>query len=295
MADARRARTERRASLATRVTQTAPVGSRPRRSPSPATNAATGPTGNEQQASSLHPLVRREGRTATPSLTPGVSSSHARRTPTDTHAALLLAHELLHYRPVDDLYEDWLARITELVSTAGGSPMQSLSLPRPHLAQEARIRRCLCQLLPKKVPWLQGAQPQDETLCGRRLRDKKGAARRSLAPKKVPACSQHRCAMTASLRHHIKTPHCSRQWCAGIPRSKPHIRKELRWPPQAAAPSPPSCVASHGLTNSSRTCLLATTALQTPVEFLQLYELGIDAHALHRQLPRHSRPALGHE
>ena len=44
----------------------------------------------------------------------------------DAHAALLLARELLHYRPIDDLYEDWLARITELVSAAGGSPMPSL-------------------------------------------------------------------------------------------------------------------------------------------------------------------------
>ena len=131
MADARRTRTERRAALATHVAQTAPVGGRPRRSPSPAANAATGPAGNEQQASSLHPSVRREGRTATPSLTPAGSLSHAHLAPTDAHAVLLLACELLHYRPVDDLYEDWLARITELVSAAGGSPMPSLSLPRP--------------------------------------------------------------------------------------------------------------------------------------------------------------------
>ena len=79
-------------------------------------HAATGPAGNEQQASSLHPSVRQEGRTATPSLTPAGSSSHARRTPTDAHVALLLARELLHYRPVDDLYEDWLARITKLAA-----------------------------------------------------------------------------------------------------------------------------------------------------------------------------------
>ena len=55
----------------------------PRRSPSPAVNAATGPAGNEQQASSLHPSVRRDGRTATPSLTLAGSSSHARRAPMD--------------------------------------------------------------------------------------------------------------------------------------------------------------------------------------------------------------------
>ena len=127
MADARRVRAERRSALATRVAQTVLVGGRPRRSPSPAANAATGPAGNEQQASSLHPSVRREGRTATPSLTPAGSSSHACRAPADVHAVLLLACEILHYRPVDDLYEEWLARITELVSAAGGSPAPSLS------------------------------------------------------------------------------------------------------------------------------------------------------------------------
>ena len=125
MADARRARAECRAALAARVTQTAPIGGCPRCSPSPATNAATGPTGNEQQASFRHPSVRREGRTATPSLSPAASSSHARRAPTDAHTVLLLARELLHYCPVDDLYEDWLARITKLVSAAGGSPLSS--------------------------------------------------------------------------------------------------------------------------------------------------------------------------
>ena len=97
MADARRARAERRAALATRVAHTAPVGGPPRRSPSPATNAATGPVGNKQQASSMHPSVRQDGRTATPSLTPAGSSSHARRPPMDARAALLMAHELMHY------------------------------------------------------------------------------------------------------------------------------------------------------------------------------------------------------
>ena len=116
MADALRARVERRAALAARVAQTAPVGGPPYRSPSPAASAATGPVGNEQQASSLHPSVWRDGRTATPSLTPAGSSSHARRAPTDAQAALLLARELLHYRPVDDLYKEWLACIIKLVS-----------------------------------------------------------------------------------------------------------------------------------------------------------------------------------
>ena len=40
MADARQGHAERRAALAARVAQTAPVGGRPCRSPSPAPNAA---------------------------------------------------------------------------------------------------------------------------------------------------------------------------------------------------------------------------------------------------------------
>ena len=107
------------------------VSGPPRRSPSPAANAATSTEGNEQQASSLHPSVRQDGRTATPSLTPAGSSSHARRVPADARVAILMAHEILRYRPVDDLYEDWLDRIAELVRAAEGSPAPSLSLPRP--------------------------------------------------------------------------------------------------------------------------------------------------------------------
>ena len=45
----------------------------------------------------------------------------------DAWAALLMAHELLRYRPVDDLYEGCLDRIAELVRAAGGSPAPSLS------------------------------------------------------------------------------------------------------------------------------------------------------------------------
>ena len=49
----------------------------------------------------------------------------------DARATLPMAHELLRYRPVDDLYEDWLDRIAELVSAAGIYPVPSLLLPRP--------------------------------------------------------------------------------------------------------------------------------------------------------------------
>ena len=141
MSDARRARAEHHATLATHVAQTSPVGGCPRCSPLPAVNAATGPAGNEQQASSLHPSVRREGRTATPSLTPAGSSSHARRAPTDAHAVLLLVREPLHCRPVDDVYDEWLDRVAELVRAAGGSPASSVPL-----------RHTLPRLLSKKMP-----------------------------------------------------------------------------------------------------------------------------------------------
>ena len=79
MADAHRARAERRAALAARVTQIAATGDGcPCRPPSLVANAAIGPVGHEQQASSLHPFVRHDGRTVTPLLTPAASSSHAR-------------------------------------------------------------------------------------------------------------------------------------------------------------------------------------------------------------------------
>src|SRR3954465_13593320 len=108
MSVARRPRVERRAAIASRVAQMAPVGGRPHRSPSPAVNSATSPAGNEQQASSQHPSERQDGRTATPSLTPAGSSSHGVRTPLEARAALIAANELLRYRPVDDVYKEWL-------------------------------------------------------------------------------------------------------------------------------------------------------------------------------------------
>ena len=49
----------------------------------------------------------------------------------EARAALIAANELLRYRPVDDLYEEWLDRVAELVRAAGGSPTPSHSLPLP--------------------------------------------------------------------------------------------------------------------------------------------------------------------
>ena len=44
-----------------------------------------------------------------------------------------MARELLRYHSVDDLYEDWLDRITELASSVGAllhHPSRSLARPR---------------------------------------------------------------------------------------------------------------------------------------------------------------------
>nr|XP_020194926.1 uncharacterized protein LOC109780756 [Aegilops tauschii subsp. strangulata] len=130
MADARQVRAERRTTC---VAQTAPMGRGvPRRSASPAANAATDPAAHEQQDSSLPPSVRWDDRTATPSLTPvTTSSSHARRKPANAQAALLMARELLRYDPIEEGYDAWLGRITELVNAAGEALAPSRSLRPP--------------------------------------------------------------------------------------------------------------------------------------------------------------------
>ena len=72
---------------------------------------------------------------------------------------LLTANELLRYRPVDDVYEEWLDRVAELVRAAGGSPTPSFSLHRapPYVAMKLLGR--LSRLPLKKAPWPQGARP----------------------------------------------------------------------------------------------------------------------------------------
>ena len=48
----------------------------------------------------------------------------------EDRAALIAANELLRYRPVDGVYEEWLDRVAELVRAAGGSPAPSVPLHR---------------------------------------------------------------------------------------------------------------------------------------------------------------------
>ena len=70
----------------------------------------------------------------------------------DARAALLMAHELLRYHPVNDLYEDWLDRITELVRAVGAPlrrPTLCLALCLPRVTQ---LTKHLNHLYTKTAP-----------------------------------------------------------------------------------------------------------------------------------------------
>src|SRR4051812_16100314 len=277
MSDARRARAERRAAIASRVVQTAPVGGRPCRFPSPAVNAATGPAGNEQQASSQHPSVRRDGRIATPSLTPAGSSSHALRAPLEARVALIAANELLRYHPVDDVYEEWLDHVAELVRAAGGSPAPSAPLRRtpprmgneapgafqpPPFQEDAMAPR---RAAPGRKP-LRHAPAQQERSCQEVPRPQEGAralpapARRDPAPAParqdpalLPAAAQGD--PQGQALPQPKPPTAT----AGCRAYTPELRS-VAWPGKFKPDLPPRY---DGTTD--------------PTEFLQLYELGIEA------------------
>src|SRR4051812_45073095 len=277
MSDARRAHAERRAAIASRVVQTAPVGGRPRRSPSPAVNAATGPAGNEQQASSQHPSVRRDGRTATPSLTPAGSSSHALRAPMEARAALIVANELLRYRPVDDVYEEWLDRVAELVRAAGGSPAPSFPLhrtppragdealgapqPPPHQEDAMAPRRVAPGRNPlRQVPVRQNQSSQEIPRPQEAARALPAPARRDHAPapaRQDPAllpAAAHGDLQDQALRH-PRSPVAT----AGCRAYTTKLRS-VAWPGKFKPDLPPRY-----------------DGTADPAEFLQLYELGIEA------------------
>ena len=70
----------------------------------------------------------------------------ARSAPLEARAALIAANELLHYRPVDDVYEEWLDRIAELVQRSkNGAAKKSL-------ARKGLPGRSLLQLRHAKTP-----------------------------------------------------------------------------------------------------------------------------------------------
>ncbi|KAE8791819.1 hypothetical protein D1007_33712 [Hordeum vulgare] len=136
MADARRVRTERRATC---ITQTVPVSATgARRSPSPVVNAAPGPEVQEKQGSSQPVTEKADGRTTTLSLaTPSGSASRTRPEMPHGRRVLAMATELLHYRHAPNRHNDWLQRIEELIAAAGDSTALSSSLrPRPSLEND---------------------------------------------------------------------------------------------------------------------------------------------------------------
>lgn len=143
-------------------------------------------------------------------------------------AALLLACELLHYCPVDELYEEWLARITKLISAAGGSPALSLLLPRPPSCVGDAAQGVPPPPSPKKAPWIQGAQLLDATRRAQRPRGKKEAVKKSLGLKQALRCSLHQRGKTASLHQLTKTPRCHRRQRARTIKSRPRIYKKLQ-------------------------------------------------------------------
>ncbi|KAE8793911.1 hypothetical protein D1007_31346 [Hordeum vulgare] len=125
MVDTRRVHAEHQVA---RVAQTALV-SRSSDDPRPFVGEATctvvDPIGREQQDSSFHPSVQEDGSTATS------SSPHAHLEHVNAQAALLMASELLRYRPANDSYDAWLGSITELVTTVREAPSTSCSLRPP--------------------------------------------------------------------------------------------------------------------------------------------------------------------
>ncbi|KAE8809210.1 hypothetical protein D1007_14255 [Hordeum vulgare] len=136
MADARRARAERRA---TRVAETVSVGpAGVCRSPSPMVNTAMGPDAQVQQGSSQPATEQPDGRTATPSLVRASGSAwRARSGMTHGRRALSMATELLRYWPAPDCHNDSLQRSEEHITAAGDSAMLSCSFrPQSYVAND---------------------------------------------------------------------------------------------------------------------------------------------------------------
>src|SRR5664279_6404044 len=121
MAEARGERAHRRA--ASRVNTEPIINTNPRQRGGVATPDPTA----EEEASSLHPseqLQPSHGHSAS-------ASSRGRHSQPTPQAALLMAQELLRYRPTEAGHDGWLARITELVNAAGAAPAPSRSMAPP--------------------------------------------------------------------------------------------------------------------------------------------------------------------
>src|SRR5664279_1072106 len=121
MAETRGERAHRRA--ASRVHTEPVINTNPRQHGGVATPDPTA----EEEASSLRPseqLQPSHGHSAS-------ASSRGRRDQPNPQAALLMAQELLRYRPAEAGHDGWLARITELVNATRAAPAPSRSMAPP--------------------------------------------------------------------------------------------------------------------------------------------------------------------
>ena len=123
----------------------------------------------------------------------------------EARAALIAANELLRYRPVDDVFEEWLDRVAELVRAAGALPHRPFRCTAPCPAWAKRLRRRPGRLLLKKTPWLQGAWPLGGTRSVRCQHSKNRAAKKSLARQKLPGRSLLQHVATILLLQHVGT------------------------------------------------------------------------------------------
>ena len=129
--------------------------------------------------------------------------------------ALFATNEILRYRPVDDLYEEWLDCVAELVSAAGGprrrpSLILTLSPPWP-----TRPKACLHHPSPKTVPWHQGVQPRRAIRHDRCPRAKREAAKKSHGREKLHPHFP---------RHLVKTVHRLQRCRVDLDKTKLHLQ-----------------------------------------------------------------------
>ncbi|KAE8774431.1 hypothetical protein D1007_53203 [Hordeum vulgare] len=111
--------------MAVRGVVTVPASPDARRHSAEAEAGATDPAAHEQQASSMHLSMQRQGHTGTS------SSSHACMERVSAQAVLLMACELLRYHRTDAGYDTRLTRIAQLVNKVGEAPTPSRSLRPP--------------------------------------------------------------------------------------------------------------------------------------------------------------------
>src|SRR5664279_744331 len=233
--------------------------------------ATPDPTADEE-ASSLRPseqLQPSQGHSAS-------ASSRGRHSQPSPQAALLMAQELLRYRPTEAGHDGWLARITELVNVAGAAPAPSRSMAPPPPPPSAHAGH--------------GAPPPPPPPG-----DGAGHHRGARAPGGAPPPS-----------HGASSPHLAGTSCQIVQRAREDARVSLERQRDrqrravqhiATAGRTNRDNTATGVVTSSKGCLALTRELRqvawptkfkpelppryegtaNPVEFLQLYTVGVEA------------------